>query len=132
VHPICFHGVCSALYAYEESGKEMVWMSHGDEAVQLPAGFSPVATSEQVEAHCACCVAAVEAMGSWPGQLFYIKNFWVSGKMHFGDGLCTAVSIPRIGCEDKPLSQVLNPLPRLSTFSSNASSEFFFTCACVH
>ena len=30
------------------AGKEQVWMSHGDEAVQLPAGFEAVATSVQV------------------------------------------------------------------------------------
>ena len=29
-------------------GKEEVWMSHGDEASQLPDGFEAVATSEQV------------------------------------------------------------------------------------
>ena len=30
------------------AGKEQVWMSHGDEAAHLPAGFEAVATSEQV------------------------------------------------------------------------------------
>ena len=30
------------------AGKEQVWMSHGDEAHGLPAGFEAVATSEQV------------------------------------------------------------------------------------
>ena len=30
------------------AGKEQVWMSHGDEAHQLPEGFESVATSEQV------------------------------------------------------------------------------------
>lgn len=30
------------------AGREEVWMSHGDEVSQLPAGFEAVATSEQV------------------------------------------------------------------------------------
>ena len=42
----------SQLYAYSSSEhgvhKESVWMSHGDSIDKLPAGFEPVATSEQV------------------------------------------------------------------------------------
>ena len=38
-----------ALFA--EAGSQFVWMSHGDEAVKLPDGFTCVATSEQ--ARCA-------------------------------------------------------------------------------
>jgi len=35
----------SRLYAEETEHTQQVWMSHGDEAVALPAGFSAVATS---------------------------------------------------------------------------------------
>ena len=38
----------SSLYGKETEHKQQVWMSHGDEAVRLPAGFTSVATSEQV------------------------------------------------------------------------------------
>jgi GMP synthase (glutamine-hydrolysing) len=38
----------SLLYTGEADAKQQVWMSHGDEAVRLPEGFEPVATSEQV------------------------------------------------------------------------------------
>ena len=38
----------SALFATEEQDSQLVWMSHGDEAVRLPDGFSVVARSEQV------------------------------------------------------------------------------------
>ena len=37
----------SSLYADVRPGHQMVWMSHGDEAVKLPEGFRSVATSEQ-------------------------------------------------------------------------------------
>lgn len=40
--------VPSALYGYTSAlSREKVWMSHGDEVKQLPAGFSVVATSDQ-------------------------------------------------------------------------------------
>ena len=38
----------SSLYSAETEHKQQVWMSHGDEAVRLPEGFTSVATSEQV------------------------------------------------------------------------------------
>ena len=38
----------SSLYSQETEHKQQVWMSHGDEAVRLPEGFTSVATSEQV------------------------------------------------------------------------------------
>jgi GMP synthase (glutamine-hydrolysing) len=38
----------SSLYSHETEHRQQVWMSHGDEAVRLPAGFAAVATSEQV------------------------------------------------------------------------------------
>ena len=38
---------CSAGELFAEAGSQMVWMSHGDEAVTLPPGFSCVAKSEQ-------------------------------------------------------------------------------------
>lgn len=37
----------SLLYAGEASERQSVWMSHGDSATQLPAGFHCVARSEQ-------------------------------------------------------------------------------------
>jgi GMP synthase (glutamine-hydrolysing) len=37
----------STLYAGESAPSQLVWMSHGDEAVALPEGFSCVARSEQ-------------------------------------------------------------------------------------
>jgi GMP synthase (glutamine-hydrolysing) len=37
----------STLYAGEPAAAQLVWMSHGDEAVALPEGFSCVARSEQ-------------------------------------------------------------------------------------
>lgn len=37
----------STLYAGETNPTQLVWMSHGDEAVGLPAGFSCVARSKQ-------------------------------------------------------------------------------------
>lgn len=41
--------VASVLFGYTSGGaREKVWMSHGDEVVKLPAGFSVVATSDQV------------------------------------------------------------------------------------
>mmetsp|Transcript_1488 Transcript_1488/g.4409 ORF Transcript_1488/g.4409 Transcript_1488/m.4409 type:complete len:569 (-) Transcript_1488:628-2334(-) len=40
--------VASVLFGYTSGGaREKVWMSHGDEVVKLPAGFSVVATSDQ-------------------------------------------------------------------------------------
>ena len=39
----------SRLFSYESQHTQTVWMSHGDEVVQLPAGFKAVATSEQVD-----------------------------------------------------------------------------------
>ena len=41
----------SSLYSTETEHKQQVWMSHGDEAVRLPEGFTSVATSEQVSGH---------------------------------------------------------------------------------
>ena len=38
----------SSLFAQETEHTQQVWMSHGDEAVRLPEGFTSVATSEQV------------------------------------------------------------------------------------
>ena len=38
----------SQLYSYESDHSQLVWMSHGDSAEQLPPSFSVVATSEQV------------------------------------------------------------------------------------
>lgn len=38
----------SCLYSFQSNSKPNVWMSHGDEAVKLPEGFSVVARSEQV------------------------------------------------------------------------------------
>jgi hypothetical protein len=37
----------STLFATETQDSQLVWMSHGDEAVRLPDGFSVVARSEQ-------------------------------------------------------------------------------------
>ncbi|EFN56364.1 hypothetical protein CHLNCDRAFT_144859 [Chlorella variabilis] len=37
----------STLFSTEEQDSQLVWMSHGDEAVKLPDGFSVVARSEQ-------------------------------------------------------------------------------------
>lgn len=37
----------SMLFATETQDSQLVWMSHGDEAVKLPDGFSVVARSEQ-------------------------------------------------------------------------------------
>eukprot|EP00882_Tetradesmus_deserticola_P009341 GHRQ01009854.1.p3 GENE.GHRQ01009854.1~~GHRQ01009854.1.p3 ORF type:complete len:159 (-),score=37.85 GHRQ01009854.1:1031-1507(-) len=41
----------SRLYSFQDSSKPNVWMSHGDEATQLPEGFHVVAKSEQVRQH---------------------------------------------------------------------------------
>jgi hypothetical protein len=49
----------SRLYSFQSNTKPNVWMSHGDEATQLPEGFKVVAKSEQVSA-CVCC-----AFGPW-------------------------------------------------------------------
>jgi GMP synthase (glutamine-hydrolysing) len=38
----------SRLYSFQDNAKPNVWMSHGDEATQLPEGFQVVAKSEQV------------------------------------------------------------------------------------
>ena len=38
----------SSLYGPEAGDSQLVWMSHGDEAVCLPDGFEPVATSDTV------------------------------------------------------------------------------------
>ncbi len=38
----------SQLYQGEPNDTQLVWMSHGDEAVKLPPGFSVTARSEQV------------------------------------------------------------------------------------
>lgn len=38
----------STLFSTETADSQLVWMSHGDEAVKLPEGFSVVARSEQV------------------------------------------------------------------------------------
>ena len=38
----------SQLYEGEEVDTQQVWMSHGDHAEQLPAGFTVAATSEKV------------------------------------------------------------------------------------
>jgi GMP synthase (glutamine-hydrolysing) len=38
----------SQLYSYGPPESVNVWMSHGDEAVKLPDGFTAVARSEQV------------------------------------------------------------------------------------
>lgn len=46
---------------FERGGKQVVWMSHGDEAARLPEGFEVVARSQQG------AVAAVEN----PGRRFY-------------------------------------------------------------
>jgi GMP synthase (glutamine-hydrolysing) len=40
----------SRLYSFQDNSKPNVWMSHGDEATQLPEGFQVVAKSEQVRA----------------------------------------------------------------------------------
>lgn len=37
----------STLFSTESQDSQLVWMSHGDEAVKLPEGFSVVARSEQ-------------------------------------------------------------------------------------
>ena len=37
----------STLFSTETADSQLVWMSHGDEAVRLPDGFSVVARSEQ-------------------------------------------------------------------------------------
>jgi GMP synthase (glutamine-hydrolysing) len=37
----------STLFSTETQDSQAVWMSHGDEAVKLPEGFSVVARSEQ-------------------------------------------------------------------------------------
>ena len=37
----------STLFGGEPSDSQLVWMSHGDEAVKLPEGFGVVARSEQ-------------------------------------------------------------------------------------
>ena len=37
----------STLFSGEPSDSQLVWMSHGDEAVKLPEGFAVVARSEQ-------------------------------------------------------------------------------------
>lgn len=37
----------SLLFAGETASSQLVWMSHGDEAVKLPEGFTTVARSEQ-------------------------------------------------------------------------------------
>jgi hypothetical protein len=38
----------SRLYSYQDNAKPNVWMSHGDEATQLPPGFRTIAKSHQV------------------------------------------------------------------------------------
>jgi len=38
----------STLFSTETADSQLVWMSHGDEAVKLPEGFTVVARSEQV------------------------------------------------------------------------------------
>lgn len=46
----------SVLFGYTEAGaREKVWMSHGDEVVKLPPGFTVVATSDQVRVLLATC-----------------------------------------------------------------------------
>ena len=66
----------SELYREEQDHAQLVWMSHGDKAVQLPPGFQPVATSEQVAPllllqaavlHHACMHHRATG-GSMPGQ----------------------------------------------------------------
>lgn len=37
----------STLFSPEQQDSQLVWMSHGDEAVKLPEGFAVVARSEQ-------------------------------------------------------------------------------------
>lgn len=52
---------CGLFDCRKIGDKQMVWMSHGDEAVRLPEGFEVVARSQQGS------VAAVEN----PGRRFY-------------------------------------------------------------
>lgn len=42
----------SSLFSYTSTSSTNVWMSHGDEAVRLPDGFSVVAKSRQVRGCC--------------------------------------------------------------------------------
>ena len=64
----------SDLYSYTAGDhhvhKETVWMSHVDRAEQLPDGFAPVATSEQVGSEPAPSAATsqVTSIASLPGQ----------------------------------------------------------------
>ena len=41
----------SQLYSEETSDTQQVWMSHGDHAERLPAGFKVAATSNTVRAY---------------------------------------------------------------------------------
>ena len=58
--------------ALAATGREQVWMSHGDEAIRLPTGFEAVATSEQVHTLAAsdCCVARAHAVMDDDGRLW--------------------------------------------------------------
>jgi len=47
----------SRLYSFQSNTKPNVWMSHGDEATQLPEGFKVVAKSEQVSGVCLLCIS---------------------------------------------------------------------------
>lgn len=47
----------SKLFEYTQQKTVNVWMSHGDEAVKLPDGFTAVAKSHQVRARALCKTA---------------------------------------------------------------------------
>lgn len=46
----------STLFSFLEQSPVNVWMSHGDEAVKLPEGFSAVAKSHQARTHGYACM----------------------------------------------------------------------------
>ena len=59
----------STLFSTEQEDSQLVWMSHGDEAVKLPPGFCVVARSEQVRA--AFAAAAAAARCCRPGSVWW-------------------------------------------------------------
>lgn len=72
----------STLFATETADSQLVWMSHGDEAVQLPDGFNVVARSEQVG-------GLLAGQGSQGGQRGEVHAYMVAAAL-------VGSSVPRL------------------------------------
>lgn len=83
------------LYSYESDHSQLVWMSHGDSAEQLPEDFSVIATSEQVHFRSrpfrtiSSCLSAYKL----PAECSAISMLQ---QMHTGDASC----MPFMICND--------------------------------